>query len=212
MVDAFNDGYRSLNCKDWAFIAKLDGDLSFEPDYFEKCLGEFRSDTRLGVGGGVVCYVTDGVKRIEECPLFHVRGATKIYTKECWEAIAGLWPAPGWDTMDEVRASMLGWTTRSFPHQHLLHYRLTGTAEGLWAGIVKNGRANYICGYHPLFMLSKCILHLLRRPYLIGSIALFVGFISGYVKRIPRVDDTKAIEYLRRQQLARLCGRQTIWR
>ena len=46
--------------------------------------------------------------------------------------------------MDEVKASMLGWTTKSFPDLNILHHRYTGTAEGLWAGLVKNGRANYI--------------------------------------------------------------------
>jgi biofilm PGA synthesis N-glycosyltransferase PgaC len=212
VVEAFNDGLRSASCQDWEFIVKLDGDLTLEPDYFEKCLEQFRNDSRLGVGGGVICNVIDGVKTVEKCPAFHVRGATKIYRRECWEAIGGFWPAPGWDTMDEVKASMLGWTSRSFPGLHLLHHRLTGTAEGLWAGIVKNGRANYICGYHPLFMISKCLGRLIRKPYLVGSVALFYGFASGYLKRIPRVADTETIQYLRDQQMKRLLGKETIWK
>ena len=212
VVDAFNDGLRAASCRDWEFIVKLDGDLTLEPDYFEKCIGNFRSDTSLGVGGGVICYVIDGVKSIEACPVFHVRGATKIYKRECWDAIGGFWPAPGWDTMDEVKASMLGWTTRSFSDLHVIHHRVTGTAEGIWNGVVKNGRANYICGYHPLFMLSKCFANLIRKPYIIGSFALLYGFVSGYVKGIPQVDDPQTIAYLRRQQLSRLWGGQTIWR
>jgi biofilm PGA synthesis N-glycosyltransferase PgaC len=114
--------------------------------------------------------------------------------------------------MDEVKASMLGWTTRSFPELHLLHHRHTGAADGLWENLVKNGRANYICGYHPLFMLSKCVHRLRRKPYLIGSVALFYGFITGYLKHIPQVDEPKTIEYLRQQQLSRLLGRDTIWK
>jgi len=212
VVDAFNDGYRAASCKDWEFIVKLDGDLTLEPDYFEKCLANFRSDRRLGVGGGVICNVIDGVKQVEECPAFHVRGATKIYRRECWEMIGGFWPAPGWDTMDEVKASMLGWTSRSFPDLQLLHHRLTGTAEGYWDGIVKNGRANYICGYHPLFMISKCLARLFRKPYIVGSVGLFYGFASGYIKHIPQVDDAKTIRYLRSQQLKRLLGRDSIWK
>jgi poly-beta-1,6-N-acetyl-D-glucosamine synthase len=212
VVDAFNDGYRSLNCSDWNFIVKLDGDLSFDPNYFEKCFDEFERNPKLGVGGGVICYIVNGAKEFEECPTFHVRGATKIYRKNCWVAIGGFWPVPGWDTMDEVKASMLGWTTNSFPDLHLLHHRSTGTAEGIWAGLVKNGRANYICGYHPLFMLSKCILRLVRKPYIIGAVALMYGYLTGYLKRVPRVDDPEAIGYLRRQQLSRLRGGETIWR
>src|ERR1019366_5407615 len=37
VVDAFNGGYRALESKDWDFIVKLDGDLSFAPTYFERC-------------------------------------------------------------------------------------------------------------------------------------------------------------------------------
>jgi len=97
VVEAFNDGYRALNTDDWQFVVKLDGDLTFEPDYFEKCLNNFHRDARLGIGGGVICYIENGTKRIEFCPEFHVRGATKIYRRECWDAIGGFWPAPGWD-------------------------------------------------------------------------------------------------------------------
>jgi glycosyltransferase involved in cell wall biosynthesis len=212
VVDAFNDGYAALGTENWEFIVKLDGDLSFQKDYFESCFKEFQSEQRLGVAGGVICHSIDGVEHVEECPAFHVRGATKIYRRECWDAIGGFWPAPGWDTMDEVKASMLGWNTRSFPELHLLHHRATGTSEGLWKGLVKNGRANYICGYHPLFMLSKCIRRLFQRPYVYASAGLMYGFLSGYWKHIPQVDDPRTIKYLRRQQLGRLIGRETIWK
>lgn len=212
VVDAFNDGYASLQRQDWEFIVKLDGDLSFAPDYFERCFDEFRNDGQLGVGGGVICHNFEGKESVEACPAFHVRGATKIYRRTCWEAIGGFWPAPGWDTMDEVRASRLGWRTRSFPHLRLMHYRLTGSAEGLWAGIVKSGRANYICGYHPLFMLAKCLRRLPQQPRLLGSVALAYGFLSGYLYRIPRVDDNQTIRYLRQQQLRRLVGAESIWK
>src|SRR5947209_1625763 len=37
VVEAFNDGYRLLSCPDWNFIVKIDGDLTFAPDYFENC-------------------------------------------------------------------------------------------------------------------------------------------------------------------------------
>jgi glycosyltransferase involved in cell wall biosynthesis len=212
VVDAFNDGYRALASSDWDFMTKFDGDLTFEPDYFAKCFDEFYRDDKLGVGGGVICYVDGGNKRFEEAPAFHVRGATKIYRKACWDGIGGFLPAPGWDTMDEVKANSLGWSTRSFPHLHLVHHRDTGSADGLWPTLVKYGRANYICGYHPLFMLSKCIVRLVRKPYIIGSIGLMYGFVSGYLTHVPQVDDRAAIAYLRGQQIGRLIGRESIWR
>jgi poly-beta-1,6-N-acetyl-D-glucosamine synthase len=61
-------------------------------------------------------------------------------------------------------------------------------------------------------MISKCVFRLVQKPYLVGSTALFYGFISGYLKRIPQVNDPETITYLRRQQLGRLWGGETIWR
>lgn len=209
VVEAFNDGLRSLTTQDWDFIVKLDGDLAFEPDYFERCFEMFEREPQLGVGGGVICYVENGVKSFEENPAFHVRGATKIYRRKCWEGIGGFWPAPGWDTIDEVKANMLGWTTKSFPALHLVHHRVTGSADGPWGGFVKNGRANYISGYHPLFMLAKCVSRLGDAR---AAVALMYGFVTGYLKRLPQVNDPQLIGYLRRQQLNRLWGRETIWK
>ena len=44
--------------------------------------------------------------------------------------LGGLLRAPGWDTVDEVKANMLGWSTRSFSPQ-LAHYRFTGRRTAL---------------------------------------------------------------------------------
>jgi poly-beta-1,6-N-acetyl-D-glucosamine synthase len=61
-------------------------------------------------------------------------------------------------------------------------------------------------------MLSKCIVRLVRKPYIIGSIGLMYGFVSGYLTHVPQVDDRAAIAYLRGQQIGRLIGRESIWR
>jgi poly-beta-1,6-N-acetyl-D-glucosamine synthase len=212
VVEAFNDGYRTLSVKDWDFIVKLDGDLVFAPDYFEKCFDQFRRDPKLGIGGGTIYHLLDGKQEIEDVPTFHVRGATKIYKRDCWEAIGGLWVAPGWDTIDEVKANMLGWTSRSFPDIQLRQQRPTGTAENRWKDLVKCGRARYVSGYHPLFMLSSCLIRLFREPFLMGSAGLFYGYVTGYLNHIPQVDDPAFIRYLRDQQMRRLLGRETIWR
>lgn len=212
VVEAFYTGYNALTCSDWEFIVKLDGDLSFEPDYFEKCFRRFEANPKLGVGGGMIYHSIDGKLEDEKGPRFHVRGATKIYRKACWDAIGGFIEAPGWDTLDEVKANMLGWQTQTLEDLQLLHHRYTGAADGSWRNCVKNGRANYISGYHPLFMLLKCTKRMFQKPFFIGSIGLFYGFISGYTKRISQVDDRVLIKYLRKQQLKRLIFGSSIWK
>ena len=212
VMEAFYDGFNSLRCDDWDFVVKLDGDLSFAPDYFEKCFDHFRQDPALGIGGGEIRHDIDGVMKIEENPRFHVRGATKIYKKECWEAIGGLWRAPGWDTIDEVKANMLGWKTYAFTDLYLVHHRYTGTEDGFFRDRVKHGVACYISGYHPLFVAASCLRRLNQKPRITGSIGIMYGFLKAHFTRPSRLEDRSYISYIRGQQLRRLCGMTTIWR
>jgi len=212
VVHAFYDGYALIEPTEWEFLVKLDADLSFPPDYFERCFAEFAKDQTLGIGGGGIYHEVDGGLELEETPQFHVRGATKIYRRECWDQLGGLLRAPGWDTVDELKANMLGWTTRSFPNLCVSHYRFTGAADGAWKNSVKDGCANYITGYHPLFMLFKCVRRLIQRPYFSGSIGLMWGFLSSYWKRTPQVEDRSLICYTRNQQMRRLLLLDSIWK
>jgi poly-beta-1,6-N-acetyl-D-glucosamine synthase len=212
IIEAFYDGFHALNCKDWEFMAKLDGDLSFEANYFAEMAGKFHGHRDLGIGGGFLYHVADGIRTLEQTPTFHVRGGAKIYRRACWEAIGGLWVGPGSDTVDEVKANMLGWKTKSFLDIQIQHHRWTGAAYGRWGGLVKNGKTDYVSGYHPLFLAAKSLARLWKRPYVLGSAALLYGYCSAYLQDIPRVDDPDLIRYLRKQQLAKLCGQQTIWK
>jgi hypothetical protein len=113
--------------------------------------------------------------------------------------------------MDEVKANSLGWKTKSFEDLHLIHQRPTGQADGRWAALVKYGRANYICGYHPLFIFAKMIRRITVRPRILGAIGLMYGYVTGYLMRIPQIPDPSAIAYLRSQQISRLLGKESIW-
>ena len=212
VMEAFYEGYNALNSSDWDFIVKLDGDLTFDFDYFDRCFEYFRQDPELGIGGGEICHDICGTLKVEANPRFHVRGATKIYRRACWKAIGGLWPAPGWDTIDEVKANMSGWKTYAFTDLRLLHHRFTGSEEGLLRDRVKHGVACYVSGYHPIYVLASSVLRVTQKPYIVGSAAILYGFIKGYLNQSPRVEDRLYIGYIRGQQLRRLCGMQTIWR
>ncbi|HKB89638.1 MAG TPA: glycosyltransferase family A protein [Opitutaceae bacterium] len=213
VVEAFYDGYARVSSEPWDYLVKFDADLSFEPDFFERCFRKFQEDPRIGIGGGLICHHVNGDLVCESPgdPAFHVRGATKIYRRSCWDAIGGLLRAPGWDTIDELKANMLGWTSRSFKDVPLKHHRYTGTVDGTWKNYVKFGLANYITGYHPLFMALKCIKRCRERPYIIGALGLWWGFSYGYLNRIARVNDPQLIRYVRRQQLNKLILKSSLW-
>jgi len=211
-IDGFVFGFENLRTKNWDFLVNLDGDLSFDQDYFQRCFEHFRLDSRLGIGGGTIYNKIGDSLIIEQAAQFHVRGATKIYRRECWDSLGGMHRGLGWDTIDEVTANMRGWSTRTFPELQLIHYRVTGTARGKWWGFVKDGHADYIVGYHPVFFAAKCLSRLFRPPFLIGSAGLATGFLRGYVQRMPRVENQEFVTFLRRQQSRRLLGLSTIWK
>lgn len=213
VIQAFYAAYEQIGDEPWDFLVKFDADLSFASDYFARCFEKFEIDPKMGIGGGMISHPINGVLVCESPgdPTFHVRGATKIYRRECWEAIRGLLQAPGWDTIDELKANQLGWTTYSFTDIPIQHHRMTGTVDGTWKNFVKFGLANYITGYHPLFMTIKCLKRCVMRPYIVGAIGLWWGFCRGYLKRIDQVDDPALIRYVRQQQLNKLFGKPSLW-
>lgn len=211
-IEAFLEAYRFLRSRDWEYLVNLDGDLTFAPDYFESCFGYFRDMPGLGIGGGTI-YVQAGKHlQLETAPSFHVRGGTKIYRRDCWENLGGLVCSLGWDTVDEIKANQLGWTTQSFPKVQLLHHRATGAAWGAWGNAVIDGEADYLVGYHPLFFFLKCIRHIFEWPYFVRSLGIAYGFLRCVVLRTPLITDRELRAYLRRQQLRRLLGLSSIWK
>jgi len=212
-VGTFLAGYRSLQTADWEFLVNLDGDITLKPGYFERCFEEFHRDSSLGIGGGSLYHLNvAGATELEPCPQFHVRGATKIYRRACWEAIGGLAAVPGWDTVDEVKAHMAGWRVRSFPRVTALHQRPTGASGNAWSDSVKNGRSDYFLGYHPVFMFLKCFRRAFRKPLLVNGAGHLYGFMAGYLDRRPQAEDAALIRYVRRQQMRRLLLRDSTWK
>ncbi len=213
VMEAFYEAYAQLGDQPWDFLVKLDGDVSFGPDYFEKCLAVFASDPRLGIGSGLICLPGTEEKTAEyNDPPFHVRGPGKIYRRECWMDIGGLVSAPGWDTLDLIKANMTGWKTRTFQEITLVHHRPTGGAYGAWSNWTKNGMANYLVGYHPFFMVAKCMARLFQRPYGVVALGLLYGYCMGYIRRVARPADPSVIRYLREQQIRCLLGKTSLWK
>lgn len=214
VIEAFYDGYPLVKDLPWDYVVKFDADLTLDAQYFEHCFQEFEKDPTLGIAGGAVWTrvgdheFDDGLKD----PAFHVRGATKIYRRACWEAIGGIIQMTGWDTFDEVKANSVGWTTRTLRQWRVTQHRETGGADGNWKNWYKNGRANYVVGYHPFFMFAKCCRRLFHQPVLVAAAGLWSGYVMGYLASAPRVQDRPAIKFLRHQQMRALLGKPSFWR
>ena len=146
-------------------MGKLDGDIELPPDYYERLLGRFRDDPSLGLAGGVLVEPTGrGWQLRGTSDLQHVRGALKLYTRDCFETIGGVREMLGWDGVDEVLARMHGYRTRSFPDAIARHHRPVGTAQGRLRGSYRLGRSMFIEGYPFLWIAARSLMVGKSRP------------------------------------------------
>lgn len=196
----------------WDYVLRLDADLSFAPDFIASLLAEFRRDERLGIAGPVL--LESGRRGWQEInvPSFHVRGAAKMYSGQCFSAIGGLQSGLGWDSVDELHAMMLGFHSRHFREIKAYHHRPQGSAGSLSSARWAAGRAAYRAGYSTLFMFVRATAHLLRPPYLLGAAVMLAGYFEGFVRREPRAASPELVRFVRQQQLRRLLRLETLWR
>ena len=214
VVEAFYEGFNQLAHKDWNLLIKLDGDLEFAADFFERLSDAFEADDKLGVAGGEVVHFEDEELVIESKgdPDFHVRGAVKAYSRTCWDGIGGLVSLTGWDTLDEVKAIQLGWKTRRVSGLNLIHLKPTGAADGTWKNAYKNGKGSFISGYHPLFILLRACRSALAARSVVVPMGLIAGYFGSYLSKVRRVDDKELVSFLRAQQLRRMLGMSSMWK
>ena len=197
--------------QDVDFIFRLDADLSFAPDFVELMLKEFAANTKLGIAGATLYEpVDDRWVAVPDMHSFHTRGATKMYSSACFDAIEPLEGCPGWDTIDEMRALMRGMKTRSFEHIRAFHHRPQGEAAGAWSSYYGKGKTAYYIGYSPIFLIARAVRMAASRP--ISALCMTAGYFDSQVRRRPAVNDTKLVRFIRRQQVRRLLMLDSVWR
>lgn len=204
VVETFDEGLARLADVEWDFVVKLDADLSFAPDYFERLLRRFDENPRLGMASGKTFLMEDGQKKIEWCHDEHVRGPAKMYRAECFEAIDGLVAVRGWDMIDETRAQMLGWETRSFIDIELIHHRpIDARQSHVLASRYRMGELYHFLGYHPLYHLARSVRSALQDfPILVGGVALLFGYVSAALRQRERFDE-EYVRFVQQKQMQR---------
>jgi hypothetical protein len=196
---------------DCDMIFRVDADITFGPDFIESLIVEFGRDPSLGIAGATLYEEgPDGWHEVRS-PRFHTRGATKMYSRACLEAIGGIEAGLGWDTIDEAHAAYLGFATRSFRHVHARHHRPQGVSTGVLRGRLAAGQAAYQCGYSPLFMAARVFRHIAAWPPVLGAAWLAAGYLEGYLHGKPRAASPELVKFIRRQQVRRLLLMKSVW-
>jgi glycosyltransferase involved in cell wall biosynthesis len=205
---AFNSGYAKVKALPYEVIGNLDGDLSFDENYFSFLLGKLVEDTALGLVGTPFKGATSNqTYDFNIVGLDHVSGACQLFRRECFEEIGGYIPVKlgGVDFIALITARMKGWKTRTFTEQACLHHREMGTAEqGKMKAVFKNGIKDYAFGGHPVWEFFRVLYQMKSRP--LGGLVLGAGYGWALLRRIERPIPTEVVAFRRQEQMQRLRG------
>lgn len=206
-VRAFNAGYEKVQGLPYEVIVSLDGDISFDAEYFAFLLQKLEEDLSLGLVGTPFQERTGEVYDYRFVSIEHVSGACQVFRRECFEAVGGYVPLKGGciDHVAVISARMKGWKTRTYTDKVCLHHRGMGSAQqGILKARFKNGGKDYTVGNHPLWEVARTFRQMTQKPYILGGLMLACGYVWSTVRRVPRPVPAELVAFHRREQLDRL--------
>lgn len=207
-VMAIRRGYEALRGTDYDFVANLDADLTFDPDYYERLLQKFDEDPKLGLAGGYILErQRDG--QFQSRPMngeHSVAHGVQMLRRECYEETGGWMPLPygGPDWHLQISVQMRGWHARAFKELPAYHHRPTGSALHPLRNLFREGRMDYSVGSYPLFEVFKVARRIRLKPYFIASSVRMLGFLWGYWRREARPVSKEFVAFIQGQQKAAL--------
>jgi poly-beta-1,6-N-acetyl-D-glucosamine synthase len=199
-VLAFTAGVEALR-EPWEIVVKLDADVSLDPDFFERLIGEFTADPSLGIASGT-CYEHEGGRwRPYHVAREHVRGATRAYRRECLRQIGPLERQTGWDAVDEIRAKLADWSTRSLLDLPFYHHRKLGERDGARGQWEAQGQMAHYLDYRLSYLVLRSCWRGLREP---AALLMIPSFLAARLRRQPRCADKAVRRRLRAEQSVRM--------
>jgi glycosyltransferase involved in cell wall biosynthesis len=206
-VQAFNAGYERIKNFSFEVIGCLDADISFGEDFFAYLLEQFEEMPNLGVAGthyieGNFHSYTDSYINVH-----HVNGQCQLFRRACFDDIGGYTPIKGGgiDWVAVTTARMKGWTTYSFADRIFYHHRKMGTAgSNELMSRFNYGKKDYFLGGHPLWQLFRGTFQLTKKPYIVGGMALLLGYFWCWLTRFEMPISEELMKFHRREQLQRL--------
>jgi poly-beta-1,6-N-acetyl-D-glucosamine synthase len=206
-VHAFNAGYAKVRDAESDVIVSLDADISFENDYFAFLLEKLSADEALGLVGTPFRELSGETYDYQFVNIEHVSGACQVFRRECFEAVGGYTPVKGGsiDHIAVITARLKGWKTRTFTEKSCLHHRTMGTAgRSLLKSRFKLGMKDYLVGNHPIWECFRTVHQMSISPLFVGGLAIGAGYLSAFLRQIPRPVSPDLIAFHRHEQMQRL--------
>lgn len=207
VIAAFDYGRERLLCRDYRYIAKLDGDISFPPKYLEVMLDRLERDPSLASASGKV-FRPEKEGFVEEFMIDEmVAGQFKLYKRAAFDEIGGFTRTILWDGIDIHRCRMKGYSTISFnhPEARLTHHRLMGSSDAnVYKGRARLGSGIWFMGYHPFYAIASGLFRMHEKPFLVGGLIIIGSYFLAALRREPQFEDRDFVQDLRRWQLEKL--------
>ena len=208
-VRSINIGYEFIKRKqiNYQYIGNLDADISLLPGYYEEIFEKFELNKNIGLAGGYIYEKDkDEFKVRKHNNLNSIAHGIQMFRRECFEEIGGYremtYGGPDW--VAEVLARKNGWEVKAFPNIKVFHHRHTLSEEGKLRGRYRQGLMDYSVGSLFMFEIFKCIRRFDSRPYVIGGLCRFVGFLSAMISGEKRAVPEDFVNYLQKEQICRI--------
>jgi biofilm PGA synthesis N-glycosyltransferase PgaC len=182
-------------------VVVANADVSMSPRYFERLLAEFGSDARLGIASGSRYELEAGAWRQRRITGTSVEAQCRAYRWECLCDVLPLEERIGWDGLDEIKANVAGWRTRTFLALPFRHHRAIGAREpSRTRAWIAQGEAAWYMGYRWYYLLLRSLHHGARDR---RAAAMVRGYAIAAAQRRQRHPDPAVRSYVRRQQRLR---------
>jgi biofilm PGA synthesis N-glycosyltransferase PgaC len=208
VIEAFYAGYETIDPNDYDYLCKLDLDLRLPPHYFETLMQRMAADPRIATCSGKAYLEKDGRLIDEGYGDDTSIGAAKFYRVPCFNAIGGFVREVMWDGIDCHRCRMNGWIACSWndPELRFIHLRPVGSSQqNVYRGRMRHGSGQYFMGTGLMYMTASALFRMNKTPYVLGSLAMWWGWVKSALQRKPRYEDAAFRRFLRRYQ------RRVLW-
>jgi biofilm PGA synthesis N-glycosyltransferase PgaC len=206
-VHAFRAGYARIKDLDYAVIGSMDGDVSFDEEYFSFLLGKLADNPALGLVGTPFKEGSGVIYDYRFVSIEHVSGICQLFRRECFEEIGGYVPVKGGgiDHIAVLTARMKGWKTRTFTEKVCLHHRTMGTAGNrVLMASFRMGTKDYALGSHPIWEAFRSVYQMTQSPFVVRGVMLLSGYMWAFCRRAERPVSAELMAFHRREQMQRL--------
>ncbi|MDG1278238.1 MAG: glycosyltransferase family A protein [Algoriphagus sp.] len=203
VINAFNFGLKFIDIQKVDIISKIDADLELPLNYFEKISNSFQSDERIGVSGGRILELHNGIWSATPQADYHIRGALKSYRVECFTEIGGLKPILGWDGLDEMTAFYKGWKSK-IVDSDVKHFRPANSDYNKVDIAFKMGRSNYMNGGNLFLALLRTVFKIFKKKSFTYGISFLKGYLNGLNSNEARYVDDDFADFINKFHLRRI--------